>query len=397
MIIPFLTPDLRPELDLRVEKVRKAMQVAGLKAILVSSTANILYLSGCIFRGYIFLSVEDGPLFITIPPSVTEASSDTVTLHKPELIPGMLQERGMTLPEVIGLEYNDMFYNEVERLKGAFAGCGFSNASPILMEARMIKTPYEIEKMKEDGEHHVAAYSRIESCYWPGMTDIELQIEVERVLRREGCLGYLRVAGSRMEINMGSVIAGDNADMPSPYDFSMGGAGADPSLPVGADGTELRNGMSVMLDMNGGFNGYQTDMTRTWYVGSLPDLAFRAHDCSLKILHELERDARPGMPLSDMYRRSMEIVNSEGLEDYFMGHRNHVKFIGHGVGIQLNEQPVIMERTKAVLAENMTLAIEPKFVVPGVGALGIENTYRVGADGLENLTPMDESLKELKK
>ena len=72
-----------------------------------------------------------------------------------------------------------------------------------------------------------------------------------------------------------------------------------------------------------------------------------------------------------------------------------MKFIGHGVGIQLNEIPVIMERNRGLLAENMTLAIEPKFVLPGIGAVGVENTYIVTPDGLENITPLDEDIHEL--
>ena len=78
-----------------------------------------------------------------------------------------------------------------------------------------------------------------------------------------------------------------------------------------------------------------------------------------------------------------------------MGHAHKAGFIGHGVGIELNEIPVVMERSKDILAENMTIAIEPKFVIPHVGAVGVENTYRVTSAGLENLTVFPEDLTEL--
>lgn len=198
-----------------------------------------------------------------------------------------------------------------------------------------------------------------------------------------------------MELNLGSVISGENADTPSPYDFAMGGEGTDPSLPVGANGVTLKPGTSVMIDMNGGFNGYQTDMTRCWSIGEVSELARKAHECSCRILHRLEKIALPGVPISRLYSEAAEIAKSENMHEYFMGHRNKVGFIGHGVGIELNEMPVVMERNHEPLQANMTIALEPKFVIPHVGAVGIENTYRVTENGLENLTPFPEKLSDL--
>ena len=109
----------------------------------------------------------------------------------------------------------------------------------------------------------------------------------------------------------------------------------------------------------------------------------------------LEKMGVPGCKVADMYNRAMEIVEQHGLTDYFMGHTQKAAFIGHGVGIELNEMPVLTPRSKDVLEKNMTIAIEPKFVVPGVGAVGVENTYLVTNNGLENLTPFPEEMAEL--
>ena len=136
-------------------------------------------------------------------------------------------------------------------------------------------------------------------------------------------------------------------------------------------------------------------MTRCWFIGKVDDKARKAHECSRAILRDLESFARPGVVIGDMYRRAVKIAEEAGLSQYFMGHAHKVAFIGHGVGIELNEAPVIMDRNKGLLEENMTIAIEPKFVLPSVGALGVENTYVVTADGLENLTPFNENLNEL--
>ncbi|MDE5870118.1 MAG: Xaa-Pro peptidase family protein [Muribaculaceae bacterium] len=396
MTYPFLLPDMQSEFALRYKKVRSAMNSAQCDCILIASTTNILYLSGCVYRGYVLMLPDRDPLLFMVAPSKAPENQDkAINIRKPEMIPGWMKENGIEIPGNIGLEFDDLLYSDLERLKTLFPGSEVKNASRIMREARMVKTEYEIEKIREDGIHQARAYSQVPHCFKPDMTDVELQIEVERVLRLEGCLGYLRAAGSRMELNLGSVISGDNADVASPYDFAMGGAGIDPSLPAGADGKTIKPGTTVMLDMNGGFNGYQSDMTRTWYYESVSELAVKAHECSRTILRELEKTARPGVKISSLYDRAVEIAKETGLEDYFMGHNSKAKFIGHGIGIELNEQPVVMGRNHQPLQKNMTIALEPKFVIPHVGAVGIENTYCVTDNGLENLTIFPEELQEL--
>lgn len=395
MNIPFLTPEFSAELELRLSKVREEMRKCSLDAVLLGSTVNIYYMSGCVFRGYVYVPADQAPLFLPVASGNEKLPEGCVAIRKPEVIPDILGQSGHRLPTRLGLEYSDMLYSDILRLMKCFPGAEFADASMAIRRARMVKTGYEIRKMKEDGVHQAAAYAQVHHCYQEGMTDIEFQIEVERVLRKEGCLGILRTAGNRMELNLGSVISGDNADSPSPYDFSMGGEGTDPSLPVGANGMILKPGTAVMVDMNGGFNGYQTDMTRCWTIGQVPAIAEKAHECSIKILRRMEEIACPGLPVSRMYTEAMEIAKADNLHEYFMGHRHKAAFIGHGVGIELNEIPVVMERNHEPLLENMTIALEPKFVIPHVGALGIENTYRVTPGGLENLTPFPEVLDEL--
>lgn len=394
MDFPLLTPELHDELECRLVKVRMAMLNSDTDALLIGSTVNIFYLTGGVFRGYIYISEDSGPIFFMIPPAEPKGD-DEVSIRKPEMIPEILSGRGISVPRRIGLEFDDLYYSEIERVKKLFPQSQICNGSKIMRNARLTKTEYELKKMEEDGVRQSAVYSKVGKVFREGMSDVEFQSEIELLLRREGCLGYLRAAGSRMEINMGSLLAGPNADVPSPYDFSMGGGGVDPSLPVGASGVILKPGMAVMVDMNGGFNGYQTDMTRCWTIGPACSEAHNAYDCSMAILRDLESYARPGVEVGELYRRAVRIAEDWKLTDHFMGHRHKVSFIGHGVGIELNEGPVIMERNKSLLEENMTIALEPKFVFPEIGALGCENTYIVKADGLKNITTYNETLKQL--
>ncbi len=387
--------DLRSDVGLRVDSIKRHMKHHDIDAVLVATSTNLYYTTTRVFKGYVFIQAGEKPLWFLIKPDIFESEEDVIKIRKPENIPAELEKIGRKLPRAVGYEFDDLSYSDVERLKAVFPDAKACNGSAVLRKARMVKTPVEIEKMRKDGIHQSEAYRRITRCYKENMTDLEFQIEIEKILRLEGCLGYIRTSGNLMDINLGSVIAGDNADNPSPFDYTMGGAGVDPSLPGGANGTTLKPGETVMVDMNGSFNGYQTDMTRVWGLGEIPELARFAHRCSISILRECEKMGVPGCAVADLYKKAMEIVESEKLQDYFMGHRQKAAFIGHGVGIELNEMPVVTPRSKDHLEENMTIALEPKFVIPGVGAVGVENTYVVTPEGLKSITIFPEEIQEL--
>ena len=381
------------EIALRIDKIRAEMHANEVDALLIGSNANIYYTSGLFFRGYVFIPEFGEPHWFIIKPQIFDTDSSTSFIRKPEEILTYLRGNGLENLKSIGLEENDLSYSDIIRLKSIFPDSKLFNGSIILKNARKTKTEWEINEMKIDGIHQSKVYGEIKDCYKNGMTDLELQIEIEKRLRLEGSLGVSRVAGNLMEINLGSVISGENADTPSPYEFTMGGAGVNAALPVGANGSTILKGQTVMIDMNGAFNGYQTDMTRVWSLGQTSDLAIKAHNCSIKILRLLEKKAVPGFPVKDLYEIAMSCVDEDGLKEFFMGHRSQVGFIGHGVGIELNELPVLNPRSKDTIQEGMTIAIEPKFVIPGVGAVGVENTYVVREHGLENITVFAEEIQ----
>lgn len=386
--------DFKNEISIRINKIKKEMHNLGADSLLIGANPNIYYSSGRFFRGYVYISLIGQPLWFIIKPRIYEPDKSVKEIRKPEDIPSLIESMGYEKPRNIALEENDLSYSDIIRLKALYPEASLINGSVIMKRARMVKTDWEINEMKTDGMHQAKVYAQVRDCYKPGMTDLNLQIEIERRLRLEGALGVSRVAGNFMEINLGSVISGDNADNPGPYEFTMGGAGVHPALPVGADDSEILSGQTVMIDMNGAFNGYQTDMTRIWSRGEVSDFTRKAHNCSIRILKTLEKTALPGLPVKDLYDIALKIVEEEGLTDYFMGHNSQVGFIGHGVGIELNELPVLTPRSKDILQSNMTIAIEPKFVIPHVGAVGDENTYVVTEKGLENITIFPEEIQK---
>lgn len=388
------SPALAKELKLRWDKIQQNMSDIHADGLLICDNVNLYYVSGRIFRGYCYIPVKGEPIFFVRRPLGLNGTQ-VVYIRKPEEIGEYLQKNGIAFPDKLLLESDSISYSDYKRYETIFTPKEVLNGTALLRRCRSIKTPYEIDLIRRSGELHAKAYETIPSLYRKGMTDVEFSIELEHECRKLGSLGIFRIFGQSMEIFMGSVLAGDNADTPSPYDFAMGGAGLDVSLPVGCNGTVLTEGMSLMVDMGGNFTGYMTDMTRTYAIGSVQELALKAHETSIAIHQAIAAKSRPGVAAKDLYELAAEMANDARLSDYFMGHRQKAGFIGHGVGIEINEAPVLAPRSRDILAEGMVFALEPKFVIPGTGALGIENTYAVTADGVEKLTVCKEELISL--
>lgn len=391
--LQLLEPD---DLALRLDRLDLIMGVTGTDTVVVCSNANLYYLCGRVFCGFIlYHRGSRRPVYFVRRP-VTLTGIDIVPIHKPEQIAEHLDAFGLQPLGLTALETESRSYAQTVRLAKALGLEKFTDADSIFRRVRAVKTPAEIKRIKYSGECQERVYREIPRLYREGMSDIELQIEIEHASRLEGCLGLFRVAGNEMELFMANILAGDNADTPSPYDFAMGGAGADPSLPVGANGTIITPGQSVMVDANGNYSGYMTDMTRTFAPTPLPDEAMRAHQLSIDICKELAQMGRNGVAASMLYEKAVSMVEEAGLQDYFMGHRQHAGFIGHGVGIEINELPVISPRSRDILESGNIIALEPKFVIPHVGAVGIENTYLVNEYGpMTCLTNADEQIRLL--
>ena len=382
------------ELELKWRRIQQAMRQEEADGCLLTMNMNLYYVSGQVFNGYFYLPAEGRPYWFVKRLTIPETNQVHV-IRKPEQIPDFFRDLNLAMPRKLLLEADELSYNEYIRLQHVFRAEATGNASALIRHIRMIKTPWEIEQMRISARKHEAVYREIPACYRPGMRDIELQIEIEKRMRVHGSLGYFRAFGSNMDIFMGSLLAGENAGEPSPFDFALGGTGMHASGPLGANGTLSREGTTVMADMSGNYTAYQTDMTRVFSIGKLPDRAYRVHRVALEIQARMERTAKPGVPCAELYRDALAMAGQEGLEDCFMGTRFQAKFVGHGVGLEINELPVLTTRSKDILQPGMTFAFEPKFVLAGIGAVGIENTFLVTDSGVEKMTLLDENIIEL--
>ena len=351
---------LLPELKLRRDKIRSLMAQQEIDAALIACNVNLIYTYGRVVSGYLYLPLNaPARLFIKRPNNIE--GEHIHPIRKPEQLPDLLKECGLPIPARLMLEGDELSFTEYNRLAACFPEtevlpCG----TALIRKARSVKTEIEIEMFRRSGIAHAKAYEQIPSVYRPGMTDRQLSIEIERLMRLEGCLGIFRTFGQSMEI------------------FAL-----------------LQPGQSFMVDMGGNFYGYMGDMSRVFSIGKLPEKAYVAHQVCLDIQEAVVEKAKPGAVCEDLYNLAIDIVTKAGFADNFMGATQKAKFIGHGIGLEINEMPVLAPRMKQELEPGMVFALEPKIVLLGIGPVGIENSWVVTAEGVEKLTLCKEEIVEL--
>ena len=380
------TPELMDDLKLRWLRLQARVRETGADALVIATNVNLFYVSGRVFMGHAYIPAEGEPCFFVRRPCGLKGDR-IFDVRKVEQIPEILQDLGVPLPKQVMIEDDDLTHSEWVRLSAVFSHHVVGNGSSVLRQCRAAKTPYEVRVMKLTGARQSEVIPHYASVFEPGMTDQQWSVEMFRLMLNAGGLGHFRIAGYTMEGFMGTVLAGDNGGAVSPYDFALGGAGHHPSLPVGQCGVRLEEGMSVMVDIPGIFYGYITDCSRIFGVGKLAQRAYDAHQVSIDIREAIMAEGKPGVRCEDLYTLALQMADKAGFADCFMGAVQKAKFVGHGTGIVINELPVLGARSRDVLEVGMTIALEPKFVIAGTGAVGVEDTLVVTPNGMENLTP----------
>ena len=385
---------MQNELQTRLNKIREKMKKENIEACLITSNVNLFYASNMIFSGYLFFRQTGEKMFFVKKPQGINGEN-VFYIRKPEQISDMLKEFKIPEPETLWMEGDEMTHSEWIRFEKIFPDSKLINSTPALRQVRSIKTNYELELIREGGRRQSEAFRVFPSLYKPGMTDHEFAVEMEYEIRKRGSLGIFRIFGQSMEAFMGTVLAGENAGAPSAYDFALGGQGLHPSIPIGQNGALIYPGQTVMVDICGNFNGYHVDQTRIFSVGKTTPEACYAHQVSIEIHDTLAEMGKTGAICEDLYEKALEIAKKHNLEDCFMGCSQQASFVGHGIGLVINDLPVLCRKNKETLQAGMTIALEPKFVIDKIGAVGNENTYIVHENGMEKVTIAPEEIVQL--
>ena len=272
------------------------------------------------------------------------------------------------------------------------AGRELVDISLLNRQLRSVKSSTELELLRRSGASLSAVFAEVPQFLAAGMREIDLAAEFECRLRKAGSEGYVRMRAFNQELFQGLAVSTGGPSFGF-FDGAVTGLGLSNASPHGSSQEVIERNTPVLLDYTGVFQGYITDMTRIFVIGDLDEELKHAFEVSLSIQEKLQASLKPGAICEDLFLQAVELAEKSGLKDNFMGMPGEqARFVGHGVGLELDEFPVLAQGFKMPLQQGQTVAIEPKFVFPEKGVIGIENTFAVTAKGGEKLTEMTDNI-----
>ena len=374
----------REELERRWQRVRRFMEC---DALVVLQNVDLFYLTGTVQDGVLWFPKDGEPVF-AVRKSLSRAKTESplrniVPFRRYSELSSLIASPG----RVLGLELDVLPVATHRQIVKAFPDATEVDQSMAIRRARAVKTDWELAHIRRAAAMLDTAFLDIPGQLREGLREYELGARIEYVMRMERHQGYVRVRRFNMEMFFGAVSFGDTAAYPHNFDGPVGVRGLYPGVPLNGSEKRLVPGEPVMVDIVGGSGGYIADASRAYSLGPPPADILETQSFILELNAWIEEQLRPGAVPGEIHARVWERVRGTRYAPHFMGAGdNQVRFVGHGVGLELDELPVIAERFDEPLEAGMVLAVEPKVFFPGVGGAGIENTYVITGTGAEKLT-----------
>lgn len=389
----------REQVDQRIASLQRAMQTEDLALAWIDHLADRLYFTGSAQEG-ILLVPADGPPTFHVRKSLSRAEREAGVAVQPYPGGNAFMEEVRRLPGAkgrVGLAMDVTPAATYARLQRAVEPAGLIDISGTVRLIRSVKSAWEVEQIRRASEQVATLFGEIGEHIRPGMTELELTGRVEGRLRSLGHSGTVRVRRPGSDITMGVVVSGASGLYPTSFNGPVGAEGPYPNSPSGAGWKRLAAGETVMLDLVTTHNGYHADTTRTFFLGDTPpDHVRRAHDFCREVSRWIGERMRPGNVCSEVFLEVQSLIDARGEPQGFMGFdENRVRFFGHGVGLELDELPVLAKKIDLPIEPGMVVAVEPKAFLEGSGPVGIENTIVVTDEGCERLCKTDNDLQVL--
>lgn len=373
-----------PEAEVRARIDSLAVRLAseGVDFALIVQHVDRFYFTGTMQDGVFLLPAgekggfESGVLFVKRTLSRARYESPLPGVFGLESLSGIeeyVRDKRFRA-DTIGIEADVMPVSLYLSVKQLFPRSELVDISPAIRGIRAVKSSFEIGMIREAGGRLDRVFALAADRIKPGMTEYELYSLCAGKLAEEGTGPFIRARRFNMEVLPCYVLSGPSAAKHSLLDSpSSGGDGRSVDYPAGSGQRKIRKGEPILIDMVFSHEGYNADCTRVFSVGKPGPEYLRAHAVSERC-HELFCKAvSERKRVADIDRTLRETVADSGLQDVFMG---SVSFIGHGIGLELDELPVIFKNNPGMIEEGMVVAFEPKFVFDG-GTVGYETTYAV--------------------
>ncbi len=373
-----------------------------LNGLMVFSALNIYYLTGTLADGFLWLPFEGEPvLFARRALKRCKAESDLNHIILFKSFDDSIKDcadLGLEFGQNIALEMGALTWEMANDLYSRFLNHNFINGDMILAKARSLKSEWELNKMRLAGQRHNTALCDIlPKRLKAGMSERDVARLSWDVFFNVGHGGINRMGNLGEECFLGHIAAGANGNYPSHFNGPLGLMGEHPSTPfMGNAKTIWENEQILALDIGFILEGYHTDKTQVYFSGSfsaIPDYARRAHDACIEIQERASETLKVGAIPSEIWTAAKDRAEKLGVSEGFMGlGKNKVPFLGHGIGLVIDEYPVLAHRFEEPLQLGMTIAIEPKVGIANFGMVGVENTFVVGEDRGQSITGQDFSI-----
>ncbi|MCL1981065.1 MAG: Xaa-Pro peptidase family protein [Proteobacteria bacterium] len=380
------------EIARRVVRLQHGLEEKSLDGALILDPLNMYYYTGTIQQGLVFVPTAGEAIFLV------RRSYERARLESPLLkilplkgfsqLPVILADLGLAAT-ALGVAEAHLSVALFRTLAKTFAQAVFTDISDSLSLIRAVKSEYEVDLIRTAGLLHQQVYDAIPAMLRPGMTEWELGSKIQQQVMALGYSGITRFVASGAELFLGVVSFGESGNYPTASVGPGGQMGLSPAFPLVGGRRRLGRGEPIFIDAGFGYEGYFTDKTRIFSLGPPPAAALAAHQLCLDIQEAARSRLKPGAVPSQIYREVQdEFVFARGFAEHFMGFgSNQVSFLGHGIGLAIDEFPAIAGKIHTPLEANMVIALEPKKGLAGIGLVGVENTYLVTAAGGEKLTP----------
>jgi Xaa-Pro aminopeptidase len=385
------------EIFARISRFQNELSKASLSGAIILDKINMFYFTGTIQKAALFVPAQGEPVFF-IRRSLERAEKETplkqmVRLTRFNGLFDHLRELKYDLAR-LGMDESTTPVSMFKKLRKTFQDTVFEDMGFMLAMIRAVKSDYEVEQVREAGRRHETLYDAIPGMIQQGMTEWALGSRIHARMLELGFTGVCRLADPNTELFAGAVNFGESGNYPTASVGPVGLVGQSAAFPFFGGHKKLARGEPIFIDTGSACNGYYTDKTRIFSLGPIPQEAVYAHKTCLDIQEAVRSRLKPGALPSEIYEEVYEKeVLSRGFKEHFMGFgSNQVRFLGHGIGLVIDEFPAIAKKVKVPLEKNMVIALEPKKGLAGIGLVGIENTFLVTETGGEKLTSGDDAI-----
>ncbi len=362
----------------------------------IFSRLNIFYFTGTFANGVFWLPSEGEPILFC-RRGAERAEIETPIKNIVQFvsygdIKKTFKEFAVPLPSQVAAEMGGLSWSLANSLIKHLPDIEFIPGDRLIAMTRAEKSEWELQLLREAGKKHNRCLAKLLPPFLhEGINELEISHRISDIFFSEGHNGVLRMETFGEEVFLGHIAVGDSANYPSVFNGPVGLIGAHPATPfMGSKDVKWQPDSPLTIDNGFNFGGYQTDKTQVYWLGnqsSIPESIQNAHNFCVDMQAMVAEQLQPGSIPSKLWEQCREIAGKSPWAHGFMGlGNNKVNFVGHGIGLAIDEYPVLAKGFDLPLEEGMVLAVEPKIGIPGVGMVGTENTFEVTVNGGKSLT-----------